>query len=158
MHSRTILALRAGLAALLLGLLFAQVLVLPLLSAEAAREFPEVAYLRVPYLVAAIVVVACVQAAVVNVWRLLGLVRAGSIFSPRAFRWVDQIIGFTVGATVIVLAMNVHLTVIEANPPATFLFLTGATVGGICLALLMVVMRALLVRATQLEADMQEVI
>ena len=158
MQGRTITALRIALAAVLLGTLLTQALIIPLLAAEAARESPEVAYLRYPYTVAAIVFVLCVQVAIVCVWRLLAFVRGGSIFSPTAFAWVNRIIGSIVVAVVILAAMWVHLSAINAMAPAVFLFLTGGVVCGLCLALLMVVMRALLERATQLESDLSEVI
>jgi len=158
MQARTILALRVALGAVLLGTIATQALIIPLLAAEAARESPEVAYLEGPYTLAAIVFVLCVQLAVACVWRLLSFVRRGSIFSPAAFAWVNRIIGSIVVAVGILATMWVHLTVINAMPPAVFLFLTGGVVCGLCLALLMVVMKALLVRAAQLEADLSEVI
>jgi len=158
MHSRTILALRAALAAVLAGALLTQGLVIPLLAAEAARENPEVASLRWPYTVLAIAVVVCVQVAIVCIWRLLGFVRSGTIFSPRAFVWVDRITWAVLVAVAILTGMFLHLSAIHAMPPAVFLFLTGGIVCGLALALLMAVMRALLVRATQLEEDLKEVI
>ncbi|MDQ2625375.1 MAG: DUF2975 domain-containing protein [Actinomycetota bacterium] len=158
MNRRTILALRLALGVVLLGTLFVQALIIPLLASEAAREAPEVAHLRPGYMVGAILVVLCVQVAIVCVWRLLGFVRSGSIFSPRAFAWVDRITGSIWAAVLILAGMFVHLSAIDAMPPAVFLFLVGGVVTGLCLALLVVVMRALLVRATQLEADLSEVI
>lgn len=158
MNRLTILAVRIALAAVLLGTLVTQVLVIPLLASETAIANPEVDYLRWPYTLGAIVVVACVQVAIVCVWRLLGFVRAGSIFSPLAFRWVDVIVGAIGIAIAILVVMFFHLSAISAMPPAAFLFLIGGAVSGLCLALLVVVMRALLVRATQLEADLSEVI
>ena len=158
MNRLTVLAVRVALGAVLLGTLATQVLIIPLLASEVAIANPEVDYLQWPYTFAAIGVVASVQVAIVCVWRLLGFVRAGSIFSPLAFRWVDVIIGAIGAAVAILVVMFGHLWAIAAMPPAAFLFLTGGVVTGLCLALLMVVMRALLVRATQLEADLSEVI
>ena len=158
MNRLTILAVRIALAAVLLGTLATQSLIIPLLASQTADTNPEVGYLQWPYTVAAIGVVACVQVAIVCVWRLLGFVRAGSIFSPLAFRWVHVIIAAIGVAVAILVVMFVHLTAIAAMPPAAFLFLVGGVVSGLCLALLMVVMRALLVRATQLESDLSEVI
>lgn len=158
MNRGTIIALRCGLVVLLLGMLVVQALVLPAMAADSAAQAPEIAYLRWPYLVASITVVACVQLAVLCVWRLLGFVQEGSIFSDRAFTWVDRIIGATVVATVLVLAMTAYLTAINMIPPGLLILLGGAVVGGTSLALLLLVMRALLVRATGLEADLREVI
>jgi|SRR5690554_3595991 len=153
-----ILALRIALAAVLLGTLFVQVLIIPLLASETAIANPEVDYLQLPYTIGAITVVVCVQVAIGCVWRLLGFVRAGSIFSPLAFRWVDAIVAAIGVAVSVLVVMFIHLSVIEAMPPAAFLFLIGGVVTGLCLALLVVVMRALLVRAAQLETDLSEVI
>ena len=82
--------LRVALVVLLLGTVLAQVLV-PVYASEVGTRFPEVAYLVVPYSVAAILFIGCGQVALLVVWRLLSLVDGGVIFTRRALRWVDVI-------------------------------------------------------------------
>ena len=82
--------LRAALVVLLLGTVLVQVLV-PVYASQVGTTFPEVAYLVVPYWVAAILFIGCGQVALLVVWRLLSLVDGGVIFTRRAVRWVDVI-------------------------------------------------------------------
>ena len=84
--------LRVALVVLLLGTVLAQVLV-PVYASQVATTHPEVAYLVVPYSAAAILFIGCGQVALLVVWRLLSLVDGGVIFTRRALRWVDVIIG-----------------------------------------------------------------
>src|SRR5674476_318723 len=88
--------LRVVLVVLLLGTVLAQVL-LPVFASEVGTTFPEVAYLVVPYSLAAILAIACGQVALLVVWRLLSLVDRGVIFTRRALRWVDVITACAAG-------------------------------------------------------------
>ena len=159
MQRTTITALRAALAVVLAGTLLAQAWFFPTLAAECALVFPEVAWLRWPMLVTAILVIAAVQVALGCLWVLLTMTRRGTVFSVRAFHHVDVMIGLIVADTVAIAAVNVYLTFgLRANPPAMFLGLTGLTVCGVAAALLMAVMKGLLRKATRLEAELSEVI
>ncbi|HRN30438.1 MAG TPA: DUF2975 domain-containing protein, partial [Terrimesophilobacter sp.] len=132
---------------------------LPLLAVEAARELPEVAYLQTPYLILTIAMVACVQVALVAIWRLLTLVRRGAIFSDRAYRWVDVVIGAALTASAIAIGLLVHLSVfVNAGPPLVVLALFATATVGLTVALLVVVMRGLLRQATALEGELAEVV
>ncbi|MGC5616189.1 DUF2975 domain-containing protein [Georgenia sp. Z1491] len=129
------------------------------MATEFVRLAPDVAFLRVPMLVVWIAVVACVQVALVAVWRLLDLVRSDEIFAGSASRWVDAVIGSVVTATVLVTGVFVYLTVVLGQgSPAIALALLCLVVLGVGVALLIVVMRALLRRATALESDLATVI
>jgi hypothetical protein len=66
MNKLVIRLLRVALVVLLLGSVLAQVLV-PAFASEAARTFPEVGYLVVPYSMAGILVIACGQVALLVV-------------------------------------------------------------------------------------------
>ena len=81
-----------------------------------------------------------------------------TVFSTNAFRFVDIILGSIAVATVLVTAMNILLSAVNANPPLAFLALIAKTVVGIGLALLMIVMRMLLVQATALRSELSEVV
>ena len=82
MSKLVIRLLRVALVVLLLGSVLGQVLV-PVFASEAARIFPDVGYLVVPYSAAGILVIACGQLALLVVWRLLSMIAAGSS-SPAA--------------------------------------------------------------------------
>jgi len=150
--------LRVALVILLLGTVLTQVLV-PVLASEEARIFPEVAYLAVPYSVALILVIACVQVALLVVWRLLSLVDGGVIFTRRALRWVDVIIACAVVATVLSAGVLIHLLfVVGVGGPSVALALPASLAGGLAFVLLMVVMRGLLELAIADRTELDEVI
>ena len=100
--------LRVALVVLLLGSVLAQILV-PVYAYEVGKRLPEVAYLVVPYSVAAILFIGCGQVALLVVWRLLSLVDGGVIFTRRAVRWVDVITACAAVATVLSVGVLIHM-------------------------------------------------
>jgi uncharacterized membrane protein YpjA len=150
--------LRVALVVLLLGSVLAQVLV-PVYASQVATTHPEVAYLVVPYSVAAILFIACVQVAVLVVWRLLSLVDGGVIFTRRAARWVDVILACAVVATVLSAGVWIHiLAFVPGGGGPMSLYMAACVVGGLAFVLLMVVMRGLLVSAIADRSELDEVI
>ncbi|WP_285103826.1 DUF2975 domain-containing protein [Promicromonospora sp. MEB111] len=142
--------LRLVIVLLFLGVALVQLVVLPELSAGVASSYPEAASLRVPTLAWSIAVLVPAQVVLVGIWRLLALVRRDAVFSPDAFRWVDLIVWASVGACVLALGLLSWLTVRTLDfgmQPGIGLALIGCAVlaGGI--ALLVVVLRGLLVKA-----------
>lgn len=159
MSNLTVRALRVVLAAMFVGMLLGQVVALPWLAHVMAVDYPEVAHIKVPMLVVAILTVACGQTFVVCVWRLLELVQRDSIFSERAFTWVDRMIAAITAACALVLGVFVYMTfVLQWQQPGLALVELASVVGGLSLVLLLVVMRGLLRKATTLQTDMEEVI
>lgn len=158
MQPRVILALRALIALMLALLLTAQVAAVPYVAAGFAERYPEFAALRVPAVVAAVLLIACVEATFLCVWQLLSLVSRDAIFSRAAFRWVDGIRICLVAATAIVaIAFGLLLAVGATTPSISLLAVFGVVVGcGLCL--LVVVMRGLLEKALRLEEDLAEVV
>jgi hypothetical protein len=154
---RVVPLLRFFMVILFAVLVVFQTLSLPGQFAHMAKENPEDAHLRWPLTAIAVFMVLCVQVVVVSTWKLLTLVQKGRIFSEVAFVWVNAIIA-AVGATWAVL-VGIFLWVgFQADDPGVpmllFLLLAGLTVFG----LLMIVMRALLRQATELQTDMEAVI
>lgn len=152
------MTLRAVIGVGILFTLFMQIVVLPGLSGQMAQEYPEVAFLRWPVLVEAIVGLACVHVVLVCLWKLLGEVEAARIFSPRSFRWVDAIIVALAVATAACLVLLIEILVAAVGPitvPALG-FLGLLVVAG--MLMLMIVMRGLLRRATSLQVEMDAVI
>ncbi|MFI0463252.1 MULTISPECIES: DUF2975 domain-containing protein [Saccharopolyspora] len=165
MNRIVIVLLRVGIvAAVLLGL-FGQIVVIPTAAADEVDSFPPYAPFAAPYVVVTIIGVACVQAVLVAVWMLLSMVRRDAIFTPRAFRWVDIIIGASVVATLLAIGTAGHLSVASIPSPGdgmdvvSALAAAVACVGvGTLFAMLVVVMRSLLRKATDLQSEIAEVI
>lgn len=150
--------LRVALVVLLLGTVLAQVLV-PVQATMVGTAIPEVAYLVVPYSVAAILFIVCVQVALLVVWRLLSLVDGGVIFTRRALRWVDVIIGCAVVATVLSAGVLIHmLRFVPGGGGPTIYFMLACIAGGLAFVLLMIVMRGLLESAIADRTELDEVI
>lgn len=150
--------LRVALVVLLLGSGLAQVLV-PVSASQVATTNPEVAYLVVPYSVAAILFIGCGQVALLVVWRLLSLVDDGVIFTRDALRWVDVIIACAVVATALSVGVLIHmLGFVPGGGGPTIYFMAACIAGALALVLLMVVMRGLLESAIADRAELDEVI
>ncbi|CAL9376154.1 hypothetical protein SUDANB121_00969 [Nocardiopsis dassonvillei] len=165
MHSYITLVLRAAVALAILVGLFGQAVVIPGAAAEEVARFPPYAPFELPYVVLAILGVACVQVALVAVWALLAMVERDAIFTPRAFRWLDVIIGATLAASLLTGGVTVHLLFADIPSPADGMELIGAlgaaftiTAGGVAFALLLVLLRGLLRKATELQSEMSEVV
>ncbi|MGF4044360.1 DUF2975 domain-containing protein [Paenarthrobacter nitroguajacolicus] len=163
MGKLTILALRIVIAMVLAGSLFVQVRMVPLLSTDlveaGAPDGPRVALLAI-----VVLGILCVQVVSVCVWRLLTMVRRGTVFSHGAFRFVDIIFGAIAVAAVLVFGIAVILAPGETAPGIVMLICGAALmIGGV--ALVVLVMRTLLaqavardVEAAQLRSELDEVI
>ena len=134
-----------------------QVMSLPGQFRYMAEQDPEMAYLRWPATAVTVFWVLCVQVVIVCTWKLLTLVLADRIFTEAALRWVDGIV-WAVGAAWAVLVGVLLFVGFNASDPGLPLLLFLLSVGVTVLGLLMVVMRALLRRASTLRADMEAVI
>ncbi|GAA1281303.1 DUF2975 domain-containing protein [Brachybacterium alimentarium] len=151
-------ALRVLLAIALVLVAALQLGILPWLSGALAEAEPDVASLRWPMLVLSMTGLACVEVGIFSTLRLLGFTRRDEVFTPRALRWVDAIIAAFLVASVICLVTLFYESFTVSGPPLFSLMLLAGTVGGICMALLMGVMRSLLVQATTLRLEMEAVI
>ena len=149
MGTVTIFILKTLIAVSLIGSLGVQLLLLPLVWADLAGV-PMVA--RVALVALAAIFVLTLQVSAVCIWRLLTMVRSGSVFSQGAFRYVDTIIGAMAVAALTIFVLAALLAPGSAAPGLIGLLCGAAlvTAGG---ALLMVVMRMLLRLATQREAE-----
>ena len=156
-ESRAVAALRFFLVVLFAVLVLFQVMSLPGQFRYMAEQDPEMAYLRWPATAVTVFWVLCVQVVVVCTWKLLTLVLADRIFTEDALRWVDGIV-WAVGAAWVVLLGVLLFVGFNATDPGLPLLLFLLSVGVTVLGLLMVVMRALLRRATTLRTDMEAVI
>lgn len=158
MHRTTIVVLQVLIAGLIALLLFCQIVVIPQTAASMAGLYPEFAELRIPGIVIGGVFALCAQVLLVCVWRLLSLVRVGAIFSDRSFVWVDVSLAAVAVATLLVVGSLVILQLAGASPPSISLLCLIGIVVGAGLSLLIVVLRGLLRKASQLEHDLSEVV
>lgn len=165
MGKLTVLALRAVLAALLTGSVFIQAVMVPLLAIDMEGLDPDVAHLRVPVLVIVVLGVATAQVVLVCVWRLVTMVRLGTVFSHAAFRYVHLVTGAFAAAAVLVFALGTVLAPGEAVAPGVVLLIGGVGVAILGVALIVLVLRMLLaqaverdVEAAQLQAELSGVI
>jgi hypothetical protein len=166
MGKLTVLALRIVLAMVLAGSLFVQAVMVPLLATDLKEDFSsDVADVRAPIIVITVLGFVIIQVTAVCVWRLLTLVRRGTVFSRAAFRYVDVIIGAAAAGSLLTLALGVTLAPGEAVPPGMVLLIGGAAVVVAGIALVVLVMRMLLAQAVardaqahHLQAELDEVI
>ncbi|WP_168915847.1 DUF2975 domain-containing protein [Microcella flavibacter] len=156
-----VMALRVVIALSLLGSLLVQGMILPLVWEDLAGA-PELSRTLFVLLIGAGVVT--LQVSAVCIWRLLTMVRRGSVFSRAAFRYVDVIIGAILVAAALMAGLGL-LLVPGGVAPGVVGLIGGAAlvIGGV--ALLMVVMRVLLAQAVEretearaLRSELQEVI
>jgi len=148
-------ALRVFLVVLFGILVVFQTLSLPGQFAHMAKESP--ADLRWPATAVTVFWVLCVQVVIVSTWKVLTLVKNDRIFSDASLAWVNVIVWAILAGWVVLVGVFLYVGFNASDPGLPlllFLTLTGSTV----LGLLMVVMRALLRRATTLQTDMQAVI
>jgi hypothetical protein len=158
-------ALRVVIVLMFAGMLGLQAAMLPLLRLDPSGEVGELTHLRWPIVVTCVLVLAMVEVALVCLWRLLTMVRRDTLFSTAAFRYVDIMIGAAVAAALLAIVLGLILAPGEAVPPGIVLLIGIGAIGGLGIALLVVVMRALLAKAvaldttaTTLRAELDEVI
>jgi hypothetical protein len=135
--------LRLVLVVLLLGSLLAQVLVRAA-AAQSAMVYPEIAYLEVPYSVAAILFIGCAQVALLAMWPLLSRVDGGTVLARPTVRWINVIAICAVIAAVLSAGVLVHMIVVVGAGGPVFYYLGACVVGGVAVALAMVVMRGVI--------------
>ncbi|MFJ8647115.1 DUF2975 domain-containing protein [Streptomyces sp. NPDC093546] len=158
MGKLTVLALRAVLGVLLAGSVFVEAVMVPLLAIDLRELAPEYAYLRTPLLTIMFLGVVAFQVVLVCVWRLVTMVRRGTVFSHAAFRYVDVVTGAFVAAALLVFALAVVLAPGEAVAPGIVLLICGVSLAVLGVALVVLVLRMLLAQATRMQAELAEVI
>ncbi len=155
-----ILALRALVLLIGVGAVIVQIaLLFPVFTQTVAQE-RDFTFLPLPIVVLGVALAVCVEAALLAIWVLLSMVRADAIFTQRAFRWVDVIIGAGIVATLLVCGFGIPLIGVglRDDAPGVLVIVGGTVVAGLTFVLLMVVMRGLLRTATAMQAELSEVV
>ena len=162
MGNLTVLALRVVLAIALAGSLFVQAVMVPLLWMD-LDEAPTA--VRIPVIVIVLLGIVTLQVVAACVWRLLTMVRRGTVFSHAAFRYVDIIIGAVTAASVLTFGLAVTLAPGEAVAPGIVGLICGMSLVVAGVALVILVQRMLLAQAVardteaqHLQAELDEVI
>jgi hypothetical protein len=155
-------ALRVVLVVVLAGTVFVQV---GMVFALVAGDQEDGSLPLPPLRLITILGMVAVQVAVVCIWRLVTMVRRGTVFSDAAFRYVDVLIGAIVAAALVWFAVTLINAPDQRDDPGVTLIMGGIAVGILGVALVVLVMRMLLaqavardVEATQLRAELDEVI
>jgi hypothetical protein len=151
MSKLTVLALRGVLVLLLGGSLFVQAVMVPLLAADMNGGSGDLVHLRTPVLVIIVLGVVTAQVTLVCVWRLVSMVRSGTVFSQGAFRYVHVVIGAFVAAALLVFVLGALLAPGEAVAPGVVLLLGGVGLAILGVALVVLVLRMLLAQAVARE-------
>jgi Protein of unknown function (DUF2975) len=163
MGKLTVHALRTVLAVVLTGTVLIQVLMVGTLV---SGNDPEDGSLPLTSLrLITILGMVTVQVAFVCVWRLLTMVRRGTVFSDAAFRYVDIVIGAIVAAALVWFTVTAVNAPGQRDDPGVTLIMGGIGLAILGVALIVLVLRMLLaqavardVEATQLKAELNEVI
>ncbi|QIJ63246.1 DUF2975 domain-containing protein [Streptomyces sp. JB150] len=160
MGKLTVLALRAVLVGLLAGSVFVQAVMVPLLAADMG-DFDR----RTPVVVILLLGLVTAQVVLVCVWRLVTMVRRGTVFSHGAFRYVHIVIGAMTAAALLVFTLGVVLAPGEDVAPGIVLLIGGVGLAVLGVALIVLVLRMLLaqavardVEAARMRAELAEVI
>ncbi|WP_242902737.1 DUF2975 domain-containing protein [Actinomadura terrae] len=163
MGNLAVRALRAVLAVVLTGTVFVQaVMVWTLVSGND----PEDGTLPLNALrVITILGLGTVQVTLVCIWRLVAMVRRGTVFSDAAFRYVDVIIGAIVAAALVWFTVTAVNAPDQRDDPGVTVIMAGVGVAILGGALLVLVLRMLLVQAvardaeaTRMRAELDEVV
>ncbi|GAA3643064.1 DUF2975 domain-containing protein [Microlunatus ginsengisoli] len=106
-----------------------------------------------------------IQVIVACVWRLVTMVRRGTVFSHAAFRYVDVVIGAIVAAALVWFAVTALNAPGQRDDPGVTVIMAGIGVAILGVALLVLVLRMLLaqavardIEAAHLQAELDEVI
>ncbi|MFE7127513.1 DUF2975 domain-containing protein [Streptomyces sp. NPDC057617] len=163
MGKLTVGALRAVLVVVLAGTVFVQA---GMVWALASGNDPEDGALPLtPLRVITVIGMVSVQAALVCVWRLVAMVRRGTVFSHAAFRYVNGMIGAIVAAALVWFAVTAVNAPGQRDDPGVTVIMAGIGVAILGVALIVLVLRMLLTQAVtrnaeaaQMQAELDEVI
>ena len=154
--------LRILLVVVFAALVAAQIWALPAMVPDIADPSMEQSFMQWAMLAVLVLGLLCVQVVIVCTWKLLTLVTHDRIFSAGSMPWVNAIVwaiavGWAMLLGAFVCAYYFIIDEVSDDPVLPALLLVLLLVSGV-VGLLMLVMRALLLQATSLRADMEAVI
>lgn len=159
MSGLAVRTLRVVIAIALAGSLVVQVGIVALLWLD--TEEP-VTGIRVSLVVIGVLGILTLQVVAVCIWRLLTMVRRGTVFSHAAFRYVDVVIGAIGTAAVLIFSVAVvarfanHATPGDEVAPGLVGLICGLALVAGGVALVVYVMRTLLAQAVDLDSTAKQ--
>jgi hypothetical protein len=154
---QVVLLLRVLLVTAFTAVLLLQVMSVPGTLEYRAEVNPELGWRRWVLLVVLELELVVAQVAIVCTWMLLGMVQQDRIFTSDAMRWVNVMIA-ALGVGWLTWAGLSTAIVLDADDPGMPLMLAIMLLAGAVFILILVVMRALLRKATSMHADLEGVI
>ncbi|MFE5589921.1 DUF2975 domain-containing protein [Streptomyces sp. NPDC056549] len=163
MGKLTVRALRAVLAVVLTGTVLVQIM---MVWVVVSGDDPEDGSLPLtPLRLIVVLGMAAAQVALVCVWRLVAMVRKGTVFSHAAFRYVDGVIGAIVAVALLWFAVTGINAPGQRDDPGVTVIMGGIGLAILGVALIVLVLRMLLaqavardVEAARMQAELDEVI
>jgi hypothetical protein len=154
MGNPTIIVLRVVIALALVGSVIVQAVMMPVVwsDLEGTEDWA-----RISFIVIVVLGILTMQVSAICIWKLLTLVRRGTVFSRAAFTYVDVVIGAISTASVLAFVLAVLLAPGGIAPGVVGL-ICGLSLVIAGVALVVVVMRALLAQAVLLRSELDEVI
>ncbi|CAM5638029.1 DUF2975 domain-containing protein [Streptomyces griseorubiginosus] len=154
-------ALRAVLVVVLTGTVGVQVLMVWALATDPEDGSMPLTLMRLITILGMV----SVQVTGVCVWRLVTMVRRGTVFSHGAFRYVDGIIGAITSASLLWFAVTAVNAPGQRDDPGVSVIMAGIGLAILGVALIVLVLRTLLaqavardVEAARMQAELNEVI
>jgi hypothetical protein len=155
----TVIALRTVIATVLAGSLFVQGFIVPLLAIDLNEAGGDLSRVRIPIVVIIVLGIMTIQVTAVCVWRLLTMVRRGTVFSHGAFRYVHVVIGAAAAASLLTFGLAATLAYVNRTTredvvaPGIVLLICGVAVLGAGISLIVLVLRMLLAQAVARDAE-----
>ena len=145
----TVYALRGVLGLVLTGTVFVQIMMVLAMATKPDEGSLPLTPLRVITFLGMV----SAQAALVCVWRLVTMVRRGTVFSAAAFRYVDIVIGAIVAASLLWFAVTIINAPGQRADPGVSLIMGGIGLAILGVALIVLVLRMLLAQAVARESE-----
>ena len=154
-------ALRAVLAVVFVGTVLVQVLMVVAMFTKADDGTLPLTQFRIVTIIGLVTV----EVTLFCVWRLVAMVRRGTVFTHAAFRYVDVVIGAIVAAALVWFAVTIINAPGQRDDPGVSVIMAGIGLAILGVALIVFVLRQLLaqavardIEATQLRSELDEVI
>jgi hypothetical protein len=154
-------ALRAVLAVVFVGTVLVQVLMVVAMFTKADDGTLPLTQFRIVTIIGLVTV----EVTLFCVWRLVAMVRRGTVFTHAAFRYVDIVIGAIVAAALVWFAVTIINAPGQRDDPGVSVIMAGIGLAILGVALIVFVLRQLLaqavardIEAAQLRSELDEVI
>ena len=158
MNRKVLWLTRTILIAIGLGTLGMQIL-LPIQASIVGETYYEVKDLVLPYSVAAVLAVACIQICLIGVWRIVESVFQSTFYRKSTARWINLLRYFSVAGAVIPGVVTAHLLFfVHIGGPGVVIAFAAAIIGGTASYLLLTIMRRIFLEAKENHDELSRVV